>query len=138
MPNRGQASSNDRPVIEGAGGSNLRGVTDDTGGGKMVTREKEKEREGVMRVTSKHSSSRRGFFLVSLLVRLVGKPVERVEPHDLWIRTALHRSTYRHHHHRPRASTISHCYQTQATPNYFHSLTTLPAMLPGVPCKHVV
>lgn len=50
MPNRGQASSNDRPVIEGAGGSNLRGVTDarlDRGGGKMVRdRETEKERKG--------------------------------------------------------------------------------------------
>lgn len=51
-------------------------------------------RERMMRVTSKHSSSRRGFFLVSLLVRLVGKPVERVEPHDLWICTTLHRSTH--------------------------------------------
>lgn len=52
-------------------------------------------RERMMRVTSKHFFSRRGFSLfVYSLVRLVGKPVERVEPHDLWIRTALHRSTY--------------------------------------------
>lgn len=68
--------------------SNLRGVTDDSRRQKMVVRER------MMRVTSKHSFSRRGFFLVYSLVRLVGKPVERVEPHDLWIRTALHRSTY--------------------------------------------
>lgn len=89
------------------------------------------------RVTSKHSSSRRGFFLVSLLVRPVGKPVERVEPHDLWIRTALHRSTHRRRRRRP--STISHCYQTRATPNYFHPLddpandtTGCPVQIPRV------
>lgn len=94
-------------------------------------------RERVMRVTSKHSSSRRGFFLIPVLVRLVGKSVERVEPHDLWIRTALHRSTYRHRHRAPhrRLSTISRCYQTRATPNYFHFTTTLPTVLPGVSCK---
>lgn len=69
---------------------------------KMVVRER------VMRVTSKHSSSRRGFFLIPVLVRLVGKSVERVEPHDLWIRTALHRSTYRHCHRAPPPKTLDY------------------------------
>lgn len=101
-------------------------------------------RERMMRVTSKHFFSRRGFSLfVYSLVRLVGKPVERVEPHDLWIRTALHRSTYvLHNHHRAtttkRSSTISRCYQTRSTPDHFHFSATLPTMLPGVPCTNVL